>query len=228
MKLALLYSGGKDSNYALYKASKKHEIVCLISLISQNSHSYMFQSPGTKLTSYQSDALGIPLLEHTTKGEKERELEDLEDAIKKAIDEYSIEGIVTGAIDSIYQASRIQKICNKFNLWCFNPIWQKDQIEFLEELIQNNFEIVIVGIASYPFNEKYLGRKIDNKLLIELLDLQKRYKINPAGEGGEIETFVLDSPCFKKRIKITKSRKNMDSQNSGELVIDNLEMEDKK
>ena len=32
--------------------------------------------------------------------------------------------------------------------------------------------------------------------------LYNRYKINPAGEGGEIETFVLNCPLFKKELKI--------------------------
>ena len=226
MKLAVLYSGGKDSNYALYKASKHHEIVCLISLISKNSYSYMFQSPGTSLIKYQSQALKIPLLEHRTSGEKEVELKDLEDAIKKTIKNYSIEGIVTGAINSTYQASRIQNICKKLDIWCFNPLWQKDQIEFLKELIQNNFEIKIVGIASYPLDKSYLGRTIDETLLDELIGMQKNYKINPAGEGGEIETFVTNSPLFKKRILIKKSTHKMDSINSGELIIEELELED--
>jgi ABC transporter with metal-binding/Fe-S-binding domain ATP-binding protein len=224
MKLAVLYSGGKDSNYALYKASKHHEIKCLISLISQNQHSYMFQSPGIKLTKFQSYALNIPLIEYRTKGEKEKELEDLKEAIKKAKNEYKIEGIVTGAIESIYQSSRIQKICKELDLWCYNPIWQKNQVEFLKELLENNFEIIVVGIATYPLTQKYLGRAIDDKLIEELIGMQKKYKINPAGEGGELETFVTNSPIFKKKIQIIKSKKKMDSQNSGELIIEDVRL----
>ncbi|MFW6285815.1 MAG: diphthine--ammonia ligase [Nanoarchaeota archaeon] len=224
MKLAILYSGGKDSNYALYEASRKHKIKCLISIKSKNPYSYMFQTNGINLIKHQSLALNIPLIEFETIGKKEEELKDLKKAIKLAIQKYSIEGIVTGAINSIYQSSRIQKICKELNIWCFNPLWQKDQVEFLKDIIKNNFEVIIVSIASYPLNKNYLGRKLNNELLDELIQMQKKYKINPAGEGGEIETFVINSPLFNYKIKIINSNIEEDSENSAELIINEVKL----
>jgi diphthine-ammonia ligase len=224
MKLGILYSGGKDSNYALYMTSKIHEIKCLISIKSKNPHSYMFQTNGINLIKHQSLALNIPLIEFETIGKKEEELKDLKKAIQLGIKKHSIEGIVTGAIDSIYQASRIQKICKELNIWCFNPLWQKNQVEFLKDIIKNNFEVIIVSIASYPLNKSYLGKKLNNKLLDELIEMQKKYKINPAGEGGEIETFVTNSPLFKYKIKVTNSTIKEDSENSAELIINKIKL----
>lgn len=227
MKLAVLYSGGKDSNFALYKASQKHDIVCLISMISQNPDSYMFQTPGLDFTKLQAQSMQIPLIQFATKGEKEKELTDLKSAIQKAKDEYKIEGIVTGAINSAYQSSRIQKICNELDLWCFNPLWQKEQEKFLYELIQNNFQVMIIGIASYPLNQDYLGKIIDEKMVEKLIEMAEKYKINPAGEGGELETFVIDSPLFKQKIQIIKSKKVMAGENSGSLVIEDVKLIEK-
>lgn len=227
MRLAILYSGGKDSNFALFEASKRHDVVCLIVMKSKNFGSYMFQSAGIDCVKFQAEALGLPLVEIETKGEKEEELLDLEIAIKEAKKKYNIDGIVSGAINSIYQSSRIQKICNRLNLWSFNPLWQKDQLIFLEELIENKFKVVIVGIASYPFDESYLGRVLDKKLLEELCYMRNKYQINPAGEGGEIETFILDTPTFKKELCLIKSRKVMDSINSGFLVIEEVKLKGK-
>ena len=48
--------------------------------------------------------------------------------------------------------------------------------------------------------------------------LSKKYKINPAGEGGEFETFVLDSPLFKRKLSISNSLKHF-SRDSGRLEI---------
>ncbi len=218
MKLAVLMSGGKDSCYACYKAMQKEKVVCLISLISENKESYMFHTPNINLVELQSKLMNIPLVKINTKGKKESELKDLEKAIKLAVKKYKIEGIVTGAINSVYQSSRIQKICKKLNLWCFNPLWQINQEYYLKELIKNKFEIIITGVFAYPFDESYLGRKIDNNLIKDLIELKNKYQINPAFEGGEGETLVVNCPLFKKRIEILKSEKEYKNY-SGVLII---------
>lgn len=228
MKLGVLFSGGKDSNFALYEASKKHTISCLITIISQNDSSYMFQTQGIDFTKFQAKALDIPQILVKTKGEKELELKDLKKAIFDAKKNLGIEGVVTGAIGSIYQASRVQKICDELNLWCFNPLWQKNQIGFLRELIENNFKISIVGIASYPLDKSFLGKIIDNKIIDKLEIFEKKYGLNPAGEGGEIETFVLDSPLFKQKLEISDFEILMDSENCGKVLINDIKFLDKE
>ena len=93
---------------------------------------------------------------------------------------------------------RVQRICYRLGLWCFNPLWKHDQKELLEELLEKKFNVVISGIFAYPLDEKWLGKQIDDKLIERLLELQQKYGISPSGEGGEIETTVLDAPLFRK------------------------------
>ena len=203
MKLASLFSGGKDSCYATYLTKQQgHEIVCLISIFSKNLESYMFHTPSIKQVKKQAEAMNLPLIIQETKGEKEEELRDLERAIKTAIKEYKIQGIITGAIKSVYQSSRIQKICNKLKIECFNPLWQKDEIPYLNELIKNKFKVIITAVAAYPLDETWLGREIDNSFITDIKELNNKYKIHSAGEGGEFETFVLNCPLFKRPLKI--------------------------
>lgn len=225
----MLYSGGKDSNYALYLASLEHDISCLINIESYNPESYMFQSVGNSLIELQSKALEIPLIKYQTYGIKEEELEDLTLALIQAKKEYNIGGVVTGAIKSAYQSSRIQKICQELDLECFNPLWQIDEDSFMKKLIEKKFDIRLFGVFSYPFDSNYLGKKIDTKLLEKLKKLRQEFKISIAGEGGEFESFVLDSPLFKQRIEINSFKINMDSENSGTIEIDenNAELVDK-
>ena len=166
MKLAVLFSGGKDSTYATYLAKQnRYELTCLISILSENKESFMFHTPSIEKTKFQAKAMNIPLIVQKTHGKKEEELKDLEKAIKKAKEKYKIEGIITGAVESVYQASRVQKICDKLELECFNPLWQKNQLELLEDLIKNKFEVIITSVMAYPFNESWLGRKIDKKFI---------------------------------------------------------------
>lgn len=207
MKLGILFSGGKDSSYACYLAKKNgYQIKCLITIISKNKESFMFHTPSITKVKKQAISMKIPLIAIKTKGEKEKELVDLEKAIKKAIDEYKIQGVVTGAIESIYQSSRVQIICNKLNIECFNPLWQKNQLELLNDLIKNNFETIITGVFAYPLNEKWLGRNINKKFVKDINKLNEKYRINPSGEGGEYESFVLNCPLFKKKLRIINFR----------------------
>ena len=110
--------------------------------------------------------------------------------------------MVTGAIESVYQAERVQRICYRLGLWCFNPLWKHDQKALLEELLEKKFNVIISGIFAYPLDEKWLGKQIDTKLIEKLIELQQKYGISPSGEGGEIETTVLDAPLFQKKIEI--------------------------
>jgi diphthine-ammonia ligase len=203
MRLGALFSGGKDSVYAVYKAHKLEDVVCLISVLSENKESYMFHTPNIGITELQAEAMGLPLIQEMTPGIKEIELKDLKHAIQRAHHEYGIEGVVTGTIESVYQATRIQQICDTLGLWCFNPFWLKDQVELLREVVNSGFTVIISGIFAYPLDETWLGRKVDHRVIQELVELNQKYKISPSGEGGEIETTVIDAPCFKKRINIT-------------------------
>ena len=203
MKLGVLFTGGKDSTMATYLAKQQgHELVCLITIHSENPDSYMFHTPSIKKTKQQAEVMDLPMVTKETKGIKETELKDLELAIKEAKQQYKIEGIVTGAIESVYQASRIQKICDKIGLECFNPLWQKNQFEHLNDLIKNKFKVILTSVSAYPLDSSWMGRIIDRNFIDEVQILNEKYKINPAGEGGEFETFVLDCPLFKKPLKV--------------------------
>lgn len=220
MKCGVLFSGGKDSTYAAYLAKKQgYDLSCLISIISKNPDSYMFHTPSILKVKKQAEVMNLPIVIQETEGKKEDELIDLENAIAEAKSKYKIEGVVTGAVESAYQASRIQKICDNLNLECFNPVWQKDQIELLHNLIENKFKMIITGVFAYPLDETWLGREINEKFIEEIENLYNRYKINPAGEGGEYETFVLNCPLFTKELKI-KDRQISGDKNSWKMEIE--------
>jgi len=207
MKCAVLFSGGKDSTYAAYLAKENnYEIACLISIVSKNPDSFMFHTPSIEKTKHQADAMGIPLIIQKSKGEKEIELMDLEEVINKAKKDFKIQGVVTGAIESVYQASRVQRICDNLDLECFNPLWQKNQIEHLEDLIKNKFKVIITGVSAYPLDKSWLGKEINKRFIEEIRELHEKYKVNPAGEGGEFETFVLNCPLFKKELKVSDKK----------------------
>jgi diphthine-ammonia ligase len=221
MKSAVLFSGGKDSVYAAYLAKKKrYKLTCLISIFSENPDSYMFHTPSIEKTKHQAKVMNLPLIIQKTKGEKEKELEDLEKAIKKAKKIYKINNIISGALASNYQKFRIENICKKLDLKSITPLWKRNELEYLRELIKNKFKVILTGVFAYPFDKSWLGRKIDNRFIDEIKELKSKYKVNPVGEGGEFETFVLNCPLFKKSLKIKNYKFFKEGENSWRMEIE--------
>jgi len=203
MRVGVLFSGGKDSCLAMRKSMSFQDVVCLITLLSESRESYMFHVPNIEVTGKQAEAIGLPLVQRRTRGEKEKELADLKKAISVAKADFILEGIVTGAVKSIYQSTRVQRICRQLDLWCFNPLWLKDEIELLNDVVKSGFEVIISGVFAFPLDKKFLGRKLDSEMIQKLEGLRNEYGLSPAGEGGEIETTVTDAPFFRKRLEIT-------------------------
>jgi diphthine-ammonia ligase len=218
VKLGVLFSGGKDSTYALHKAMQSDEVACLITIVSSNPESFMYHTPNIDVTQLQAEALGLPFVKKSTEGAKEEELSDLESAIASARDTYCIEGVVSGAIESVYQAQRIEAICDRLALWCFNPLWKCDQVRLLHELVDGGFKAIISGVFAYPMGEEWLGKEINDDTISRLIELKDRYQISPSGEGGELETTVLDAPLFKRRIDVQEYEIKA-RNNSGTYII---------
>ena len=220
-KAAVLFSGGKDSAYAAYLAKKAgYELTCLISLFSKNKESYMFHTPSIQQVKKQAKVMGLPLVIKETEGIKEQELDDLENIIKQAKEKFKIDTIITGALHSEYQASRIQKICDKQGIRCFNPLWHKDEIEYLHELLDAKFKVIVTGVFAYPLDKSWLGRRINKQFIGDVNKLKDKYKIHAAGEGGEFETFVLNCPLFKKELKIIAFKDIKEGENAWRREIE--------
>ncbi|MBA3044527.1 TIGR00289 family protein [archaeon] len=210
MKLASLFSGGKDSVYALYIMQQSgYDVGHLVSVFSENKYSYMYHTPNIFLVDMLSDALNIQLIKKATKGEKEKEIDDLKDVLKTL----DIDGVVSGAIASTYQKTRIDKICTQLGIKSFTPLWRRKQVELIKEITGNGFEVIITGVSALGLDETWLGRKIDEECIKDLIVLNEKYKINVSGEGGEYETLVLDSPNFRKKLVIEDYEKIWEKDN---------------
>jgi len=206
MNVAVLFSGAKDSTFAIYKAMNRGmNVKYLVTIIPATDESYMFHYPNVRWTKLQAKAMGIELVTKKTKGEKESELKDLEDVLKSLKPE--IKGVVSGALESRYQKARIDDICRKLNL-------------------VSGFEIIVTSVSAEGLDESWLGRKLDHSALSDLEKLSRKYGLHKGFEGGEAETFVLDGPIFSKRIEILEARKEWNGVR-GIYVIEKAKLVDK-
>jgi diphthine-ammonia ligase len=223
MRVAVLATGGKDSTLALFKVlNAGYEVKCLASMIPLREDSWMFHYPNIRLVDLFAEAVGIPLVKAETSGVKEEEVEDL----KRLIARLDVDGVISGAIASEYQKSRVERICEELKLECISPLWHKNPLDILKEIVDLKFDVIITGVYAYGFGEEWLGRKIDNTTVKALIELNERYGVSLVGEGGEYETLVLDAPLFKRRIRIFEAEKVWKDQ-SGYFLVKRAELESK-
>ena len=211
MDVAVLFSGGKDSTMAVWAALEaKEDVKYLLSVKSRNDESYMFHVPNIHITDLLAQALEIPLMSVETDGIKEEELKDLKAAFQDLKD-LGVEAIYTGALYSVYQKSRIEKLGDEVGL----------------KIISLGFKIIISGVAAWGLDESWLGREIDEECIGELVRLNEKYHVDIAFEGGEAETLAIDGPIFKKKIKILEYKKEW-HLDSGVYIIEDAILENKK
>ena len=201
MRLVALYSGGKDSNYAIYKALRQgHEVSLLISIIAKED-SMLFHHPNIEHTKLQARCMDIPIIH-----KEGDDLDTLRKALRFAKDRFRIEGVLSGSIASRYQRDRFEMLSKELSLAYITPLWNIDQERYMHDLIFHGFKVIITSVSAYGLDSRWLGRVLSKEDVDELIELSKRYGFNPAFEGGEAETFVLDAPFFKKYLKVIKAR----------------------
>ena len=201
MKLAVLFSGGKDSCLALHKVLKEgHDVRYLLNVFSKNADSFMFHRQDRDLLYTQVGRLGIDMISVESEGVEEKELEDLKRLIEGVGND--VEGIVVGGIASSYQGKRVKKICDDLGLEFVAPLWDYEPKKLWAELLSEGFEVAIIKIACDGIGDRWIGRVIDEEALSELEKLSERYEFRLDFEGGEAETCVLNMPEYSSRINI--------------------------
>ena len=207
LRLAALFSGGKDSTYAAHLAQDMgHEVLYLVTMLPARDDSWMFHTVNISLAPLVAKAIGIESVVVDTSGEKEEELQDLKPAIAKL----NVEGLVTGAIASSYQRSRVDAICSELEIEHVAPLWGRESSDLVHEMIAGGMYIIVSAVAAMGLDENWLGRTIDMDALEELKSLSERYGVDVCGEGGEMETLVLDAPWFTSRLEIVSAKPEWD------------------
>lgn len=200
MTWAALTSGGKDSILALQKSLDKGvDVSYMVAVTPKNPDSYMFHSANLSAVPVMAKRSGMSYVGIETEGEKEEELSDLLEGLAKL----SIEGVIVGAIESEYQRSRVQKICDELKIQMSAPLWKMDSEKLLSE-VAARMDVRVVVTAANGLSENILGKKIDQDLIAELLQLEKKYHIHIAGEGGEYETLTINAPCFSSPLNFSE------------------------
>jgi len=214
---ASLFSGGKDSSWALYRALEDDLNVTHLVTVHPDDDSYMYHVPATDLAALAAESIGVDLVEvdpgdlgaesaTDASAQGDAELEPLEAALAALADEEGLTGVTAGAVESEFQTSRMEAMCDRLDLGLFAPLWQRDPVALAEAMLDAGFEILIVQVAAAGLDESWLGRRLDADALAELIDLNEQYGVHPLGEGGEFETLVTDGPHMARPIELDWER----------------------
>lgn len=200
LKATVLFTGGKDSTYTLQWALLQgFEITVLSSIIPSYDYSMLYHRPVEKLLRLQSISLGIPIeLEYLD--DPEEELIALRKLLSRVKQKYGIKAVFAGALLSDYQRMRFSLVCEELGLKSFTPLWRIDQVKYMRELVENGVKFILLSINTYGLPKKFLGKVLDIEDIEEIIMYAKRYGFNPAFEGGEAETLVVDTPFFTQKL----------------------------
>jgi len=222
MKLACLFSGGKDSTYAIHLAKKQgHDVVCLLSIFTKSEESHLLHHPNLKWTKLQSESMKIPQLTIISNSdETEDELIVMEKLLQNAKGQFQIDGLVHGGIKSKFQKEKFESLCLKLNLVSIAPLWGTDPNEYMNELLDSDFHFMMITVSSDGLDEQWLGKLISKSDIDILNNLSNKFGFNLNFEGGESETFVIDCPLFSTPIKINEYTKNWDGYRGRFEIVD--------
>ena len=222
MKLASLFSGGKDSTYAIYLVKKQgHDVKCLLSVFPKSDESHLLHHPNMKWTKLQSESMNIPQLTIvSTLDETDVELTLIENLLQNAKEQFQIEGLVHGGIQSKFQKDKFENICSKLNLKVIAPLWNTDPELYMNKLLDSKFDFIMTTVSSDGLDDSWLGKTISTSDIVSLKHLSEKFGFNLNFEGGEAETFVINCPLFTNPIKINQSEKKWDGYRGRFEIVD--------
>jgi len=216
MRLAALFSGGKDSTYAAFLMEQQgHEVDHLLTVLPSDPDSWVFHTPNLHLVPEMARLMGKQLHQVRSDGSEEGDL----GALRRVLEGLDVDGAVTGAIASDYQWDRINGVCEAIGLRSFSPLWRKDQATLMRDMVQAGVRSVLVKVSAEGLGADWLGRELDDRAIEQLLALSQEKGINPSGEGGEYETLVLDSPLHRSRMNVVETERTM-TRDGGRLVLE--------
>ena len=202
MRVAALYSGGKDSTYAVHVAQQRGwEVTHLVTILPQDPASMLYHVPNLHLVPLLAESIGVPLVQEPAGIGEDAEL----DALRQALSSIRVDGLVVGAIASDYQHSRVNIVGHDLGLRVFAPLWRVDQPSLLRDYLAAGIEAIVTSVSAEGLGRDWLGRTLNAGAVEELLALHERVGLSPCGEGGEFETLVVHAPGFRRRLVLDEA-----------------------
>ena len=221
-----MYSGGKDSNYAVKHAlDNGWNIKYLLSVKPTRTDCFLFHFATVENTKLQAQALGLKhhLLSCGVANPKKEA-----DIVKSfVVANEKVDAVVLGGTGlQATQIRSIQEALRSHGVDVFAAHSGEEHFEVLKRMIDDGFEIMITQMASDGMGP-WLGSTINKDNLAHLESDSIKYGFHVGGEGGYYDSFVVNAPTFSKKIVVDSYETVMEDQYSGHVVMKDLKLVDK-
>lgn len=222
MKVAVMFSGGKDSTYAIdYAMSKGWEISYLLSVKPTRTDCFLFHFATVEHTPILAKMLNIKHhLISCDVADAEKEAALVRDFVLK---QPKVDAVILGGTGlQLTQIKSIQKALLPAGIEVFAAHAGLEHDDVMREMLKKGYKFMITQIASDGLGEKDLGLVLTPENIDDFFKRARKYGFHPGGEGGYFDSFVIEAPILPNRIEIQKSHKVIESSNQGHLVIEKL------
>jgi len=200
VRLALSWSGGKDSSLALWSLREEQRFLpeALITTVTGAYDRVSMHGTRRELLALQAAAAQIPLVEIEIPVGCSNE--QYEDRMRQALSSEMLRDVESIAFGDLfledvrrYREERLTPVGRQ----ALFPLWHRDTRRLADEFIAAGFEAILVCVDPAQLDPSFAGRRFDQQLLRDL-----PAGVDPCGENGEFHTFVHAGPIFDAPIAV--------------------------
>ena len=218
-KIALSWSGGKDSAMALYmlREQPRWEIGCLLTVVAADLERISHHGVRAALLRQQAAALGLSLREVPVP--VDCTMAQYDAAWVEALGLCRAEGMETVAFGDIFLADLREyreEILTAQGMKGLFPLWGADTNALVRRFIALGFQGRICCVDGAHLSPEVAGVLLDGPFVDSLPE-----QVDPCGENGEYHSFVFDGPLFSRPVPCRVGEKvTRDTRIFAELLPD--------
>ncbi len=225
MKVAILYSGGKDSTFAIDAVMKKGwEIAYLLSVKPTRKDCFLFHYATVEHTKSLAEILGIKhILTSCDVADPVQEA----NIVKEIIVKNPVDAVVLGGVGlQVTQLTSIQKALLPYGIETFAMHAGEEHDKVMLEAIKAGYEIIITQVASDGL-AGWLGKRLTLENFEKFKSDSKKFGFHVGGEGGYYDTLVVDGPIFSKKLSLGEMKITMDDAYCGHVTVVSVKVVEK-
>ena len=232
MDVAILYSGGKDSTYAIHHAKEKGwNIKYLVSVKPTRKDCFLFHFATVEHTKEFAKQLGIPhFYVSCSVADPAKEA----DIVKKVVEinqnkkELKVNSVVLGGTGlQETQLKSIQNALKPLNIDVFAAHAGEEHDLIVQQMLDRGYEIMITQIASDGL-KNWLGKKITKDNFTQLKQDSIKYGFHIGFEGGYADTLVTNCPLFENQMVVDEMKLKFEDNYCGHVEISKYRMQENK
>src|ERR1700730_5105987 len=197
-KIALSWSGGKDSAWALHRLRQRgeYDVGTLVTTLNSHFNRVAIHGFREELLDAQAASVGLPLWKIPLPWPCSNE--DYESRMGTLCERAVAEGFSGFAFGDLFlediRAYR-EKMLAPTGLTPVFPVWGIPTNELARTMIEGGLRARLTCVDLKQLDASFAGREFDELFLCDL-----PAGVDPCGERGEFHTFVSDGPMFRQPV----------------------------